>query len=440
MIGMVADWYRLKRARLKASLTEARTTEHMFSAYDDMANLYFDHDLYVDGQRHTGSETEGRRVGRDKARTESREFARSNAHARNIVFQIVNFTVGAGFGISFEDDAKAMQWREDAAALDWWRRRREIMRRIPRDGEAILRRFDQKGNGATVRFVEPSRIKNPPGKDKGDGVIDGVQVAMHDGELDVEDIKGYYIDDKFVDAGEVFAFSDPFSDINDVRGWPLLYDAIPIIDRYERWVNVRAVLNEARASIIMFRKHKRATPAQLQTFADNVKAGTFERQDQVSQRYALKPLPGTVFDHTDDIEYEFKSPQVDARDAAEDGRCMRLLIAAFFSMPEYWVTADASNANLASTLVAENPGIQAMISWQDFMGSQFAQFINWWFGEPLETRFVFPNLVLRQPHQEVQALAIEHDHGIISRETWQERRRYDPAAERTRMAAEGAQA
>lgn len=442
MIGILADWWKTKRARQRAALREAEVSEHMFSAYDDLANLYFDRDMLAAGQRRTGPEAARKRVSLDLARAESRDFARNNAHARNIVFQTVNFTVGAGFGISFEDDAVAKQWHEDARALNWWRRRREIVRRIPRDGETILRRFGtrkDRQNGVDLRFVEPGRIKTPTGKDETDGVIDGVKVAVRDSKLDVEAVEGYYIDDELVDAAEVFTFRDPFCDANDVRGWPLLYDAIPIIDRYERWVNVRAILNEARASITLFRKHKRATPAQLQTFADGVKAGSFTRLDQQSQRYAQKPMPGTVFDHTDDIEYEFKSPNVDARDVRWDGRAMRLLIAAFFSMPEYWVTADASNANLASTLVAENPGIQAMLSWQDFMAAQFTEFLNWWFGEPVEVRFVFPNLVLRQPYQEVQALAIEHDHGIISRQTWQERRRYDPVAEQERIAVEGSE-
>jgi len=442
MIGILADWWKTKRARQRAALAEAEVAEHMFGAYDDLANLYFDRDMLAAGQRRTGPEAARKRVGLGKAREESRDFARNNAHARNIVVQTVNFTVGGGFGISFEDEAIAKQWKEDAAALKWWQRRREIMRRIPRDGESILRRFGSRKdrqNGVDLRFVEPGRIKTPDGKDKSNGVIDGVKVAVSDGKLDTETVEGYYIDGEFVDAAEVFAFRDPFCDSNEVRGWPLLYDAIPIIDRYERWVNVRAILNEARASITLFRKHKRTTPAQLQKFADDVKAGTFTRPDQQSQRYALKPMPGTTFDHTDDVEYEYKSPNVDARDVRWDGRAMRLLIAAFFSMPEYWVTADASNANLASTRVAENPGIQAMISWQDFMGAQFGEFLNWWFGKPVEARFVFPNLVLRQAKDEVQALSVEHDHGIISRQTWQERRRYDPAAERERIAAEGVQ-
>lgn len=434
VLGLMLDWYRARRAEVRLRGQAAELQESLYGSYGTLANRYVDTDAlrYGIGQ---GYDQQGRRqVSLDKARRESREFVQTNAHARNIMSQIVNFTVGSGFAIKFVEEADRAQWTGDSRQLKWPKRRREIVRRLVRDGEAYLRRFGN-GDDGDLRFVEPNRIKSPAGR------VDSDEEGLRQGVIfdkdDVELITGYWIDGEEVPADRVFRFLDPFSDLCEVRGWPLVYDAIPIIDQYERWVKTRAVLNELRSAIFMMRKHLGHSPAQVQTFVDSVKAGTIARPSGKTQAWADHPLAGTVIDHTEDIEYTFPGAKIQAGDAADDGRMMRLLIACFFSLPEYLVTADAQNANYASTLVAETPGIMAMRSWQGSFGDDVDQFIDWWYGRPVETKLVFPNLVSRDPLKDAQARAIRADNGALSIETWMELDGLDPVTEREKMAQTG---
>ena len=431
MIGMLRDWYGARRAEMQLRGREARLQESLTQSYADYANRYVDVDRFVYGLGDQDTSPVGRRiVSLTRARNEARQFVIRDPHARNALNQIVNFTTGQGFAIKFADEQDVKRWEEDAARMRWPKRRREIMRRIVRDGEAFLRRFKD-----DIRFVEPHLVRTPPGESEGvsKGIIDGVAFEPDD----VEDVKGYWVEGDEVPAEEMFHFRDPFRDLNEPRGWPLIYDSKPVIEQYTQWVQTRVILNQLRSAIIAIRKHKGMTPGQVQSFADRVKGGTLTRKSGQSQRWADKWLPGTVIDSTDDVELDFPGAKIKASDAAGDGRSMRLLIAVFFQFPEYWATADASNANFSSTLVAENPGIIAMRSWQSAFGDDIREFFNWWYGKVLEVKTVFPNLVTRDPLKDTQARAIRQEHEALSIETWIELDGLDPKAERERMAQRG---
>jgi len=440
MIGLIRDYIRAWRAEARSRALVARYQEAAFQNLGDLGRRYVDVDRYLYGWADGSAPADAaeRAAGLATARERARRFVVRNAHARNVTTQIVNFTVGAGFGVRFEEERAEQRWRRDAQRLNWYRRRREIVRRLVRDGEVFLRRF-----GSELRFVEPEDVRTPPGK------TDSIEAGLHSGIAfepgDVEARTGFWAcpqaasngQAEFVPAREGFHWLDPFSDLNALRGWPIIYDAIPVIDQYERWIKGRAILNELRSAIVAIRSHRGATPAQLSAFADAVKAGTITRASGKAQKWADKWLPGTVIDATGDIEYEFPAAKIDAGSVAEDGRAMRLLICAFFSLPEYWVTADAANANFASSLVAENPGIIAMRSWQDAFAGDLRRFLAWWYGDDeLQAEVVFPNLVVRDPLKLSQARALQHDHGVLSAQTWQQLEGLDPDVERERIGQE----
>jgi hypothetical protein len=64
-------------------------------------------------------------------------------------------------------------------------------------------------------------------------------------------------------------------------------------------------------------------------------------------------------------------------DAKEDGRAILLTLAAATGLPEYMFTGDGSNANYASTMVAESPGVREFESWQDFFTPPIVQLHRW---------------------------------------------------------------
>lgn len=64
--------------------------------------------------------------------------------------------------------------------------------------------------------------------------------------------------------------------------------------------------------------------------------------------------PGSVNVHGDNETWEIKQPVINGADAAEDGRAIKLYIAAGANLPEY-LLGDASNGNMASTKSQETP-------------------------------------------------------------------------------------
>jgi hypothetical protein len=108
----------------------------------------------------------------------------------------------------------------------------------------------------------------------------------------------------------------------------------------------------------VIRKHRAATAAGLEQFvangADLTVASAATGRTSHFQRYA----PGTILDAVAGTEYEFPAAGIDA------GRYVAVLqaelraIASRLVMPEFMLTSDASNANYASTMVAEGPAVK----------------------------------------------------------------------------------
>jgi hypothetical protein len=115
---------------------------------------------------------------------------------------------------------------------------------------------------------------------------------------------------------------------------------------------------EIQSAIAVIRKHRAATAAGLEQFvasqADLSVANPSTGRSSHFRRYA----PGTILDAVAGTEYEFPAAGIDA------GRYVIVLqaelraIASRLVMPEFMLTSDASNANYASTMVAEGPAVK----------------------------------------------------------------------------------
>lgn len=425
MLGMVRDWFAVRRAEQHVRLQAAKVAEGLLNFGDQAPYVDTDTLKWYEGEIGLSSE---RRVNLGDARRCSRALCRTNAHARNILTQIGNFTVGRGFGVKLQDKGLARRWTPIEQATHFRQRCRELVRRVPRDGEAFLRFF----GGETMRFVEPEYVANPPNVAPGARILQGIECDPDD----VETVLAYHValpglPSERIDAADIVHVRDPYSDANQVRGWPIIYDARSELTAYTEWVEYRAKLNKIRAAFAFIRRHKGATRAQVQSLLDRVKDGSITRSGGTSAGW-VQSLPGIGLDTDDRTEYEFPRANIDAGNAADDGRAMRLLIACAFSLPEYLVTGDASNANFASTLVAENPGVRAMQSWQEYFGEHFTVIIARLLDVPtaeLKLDYVWPEMVMRDRLKDTQANEILYNAGTLSLATWQQREGLDPAQE-----------
>lgn len=401
------------------------------------------------GTTHRGLTLDRVKMMRDKAR----QLARDNPHAKGLLDNFVKYVVGKGFQyvVQTEDETLAVKaterWEEFCKSTKWERKEREIVRRALRDGEVFIR-FFKKSGGLALRFIDPALIvpkagdtKNPFGIEYKPDDRGGPPVA-------------YYVRKSYsattvdrVDAKEIQHIKVEVDE--DVpRGISILWVVRQRLRQYDTWLGDRLILNKLRTAIVLLRQHKGASPAQIKAFADAEQTET--KTDPVTgQSYRSKRVqPGSIIDVPASVDMKYLSANINARDAAVDGRTVLLSVAAGIGQPEYMVTGDASNANYASTMVAEGPGVRQFELWQSFFGNEFA--LIWrrvmeWTGQvqadvggvdKCDVGVVGQRIVTRKPKEEAETHQILADNQILSKRTWAAREGLDYEEEQRNLEAE----
>lgn len=138
------------------------------------------------------------------------------------------------------------------------------------------------------------------------------------------------------------------------RGRPELFKVLPWLGAYREWLENRARQNFWRGAILWWVKLLNATAGQV-------------RAKLTQYREPIKP--GSMAVTNDNEEWTQFSPNVGANDAGEDGRMLKLMIAAGLRLPEYFLS-DGSNANLASATAQQLPALRSFGEFQDVMSEQ----------------------------------------------------------------------
>ncbi len=250
--------------------------------------------------------------------------------------------------------------REVQAVLDefvrlnhWRQRQQEIVRRKDRDGECFLRLFPAADGTTRLRFVEPAQVATPSDRTGDPSIRFGVQTELED----VETVVGYWIDGRLVDAAEI-QHRKANVDANVRRGLPLFYPVRKNLRRAEKLLRNMSVVAEIQSAIAVIRKHQVATSAGLEQFVAGQADFNLTSQATGRTSHFKRYAPGTILDAMAGTEYEFPAAGIDA------GRYVAVLqaelraIASRLVMPEFMLTSDASNANYASTMVAEGPAVK----------------------------------------------------------------------------------
>ena len=208
------------------------------------------------------------------------------------------------------------------------------------------------GTGTAVRFVDPAQVATPPRLAQ----LACASFGVHTDPDDVETVRGYYIDGQFVAADEI-QHRKANVDQNVKRGLPLFFPVRKNLRRAEKLLRNMSVVAGIQSAIAIIRKHGAGTRSSVRQFVQGqadaqIAAGS--GRTSLLQRYA----PGTILDAFAGTDYEFPAAAVDA------GRYVAVLqaelraIAARLVMPEFMLTSDASNANYASTMIAEGPAVR----------------------------------------------------------------------------------
>jgi capsid protein len=369
-----------------------------------------------------------------EARLQCRRLAATNEFAINGHENRISYIVGPGHeyrAVTRKGAESSPDLAADVQAVidefltlnGWHTRQQEIIRRLDRDGEAILRFFVAADGVTRVRFVEPEQIVTPPELARVSYASFGIQTE-HD---DVETPVAYYIDGEPVDAANI-QHRKANVDANVKRGLPLYFPVRKNLRRVEKLLRNMSAVAEIQSAIALIRKHRSGLRNGIEQFAD----------DNAVARPAGKRLahyaPGTILDAPAGLEYDFPAAGVNASAFVTVLQAELRAIAARLVMPEFMFTSDASNANYSSTLVAEGPAVKmferlqsvlkqddALVLWRVIDNATAAGRLPADVRRRVELQISLPSLHVRDQLREIQVEKIAFEKGILSAQTWSQR-------------------
>src|SRR5262249_9715818 len=170
--------------------------------------------------------------------------------------------------------------------------------------------------------------------------------------------------------------------------------------------------------------------------------------------YTLRPTPvrrsapATIPDANANIEYDFPAAGVDAANFVTVLQAELRAIASRLVMPEFMLTSDASNANFASTMVAEGPAMRMFarlqaeqvcddleVMWRVVDSAIAAGRLPAEAATLIDIQAAPPSLAVRDQLQEAQRRRIENAAGILSLQTWSQLEGLDYDQEQANFAA-----
>jgi len=310
----------------------------------------------------------------------ARQFYATDPNGRAALGTMVHYIMGRGLTITpkSKDPEVWYIWQEfwtsprNRMAL----RQFEIPLRSLRDGELFMEFFDQDEQGnktgkTTIRFIDPLMVRAEDSK------LAPISQTLNNGvntdPEDVEKVLSYTVrkrenENEFrqVSAENVVHIKLNV-DSDQKRGETQLLPIMKLIKHYDQWLENRIILNKIRSAIVLVRKVEAATPSELSSLAATLPAASTPATE--SRKKNIRG--GTILTAGPGVSYEMLSPNLNAADAKEDGRNIKTSMAAGMNLPEY-VFGDASNANYASSLIAESPMVKAIQYWQIFFEHWFS--------------------------------------------------------------------
>ena len=379
-------------------------------------------------------------------REQSRTLARTNEFAINAIENRINYVVGNGHKYhaiaknehynTLADQVQAIM-QEFIIENKWFRRQQEIMRRRDRDGEAFLRFFVGNEGETIIRFVEPDQISTPREFEQ----MPCCRFGIRSTPGDIETVEGYWVDGEYVSVCEI-QHRKTNVDCNVKRGISLFYPVRKNLKRVEKLLRNMSTVAEIQSAIALIRKH--ASPhgeairryMQKQSDATNANPGT--GQSRSMQWFS----PGTIIDAYQGVDYQFPIAAIDASRYVTVLQAELRAIASRLVMPEFMLSSDASNANYASTMVAEGPAVRMFERLQHEMVLDdlcvFRRVINNAIAAgrlPLESQTMVdvqavpPLLAVRDRLDEAKADEILLKNNVMSRQTMAMRYGLDPKNE-----------
>jgi len=371
MIDLMWNWYKGKVAEVKHNRAEHELQERVIHEASQIVIDRPDRDGWAKMYAVTDREKGHLQANQLEVVRKSREFERWNAEAHGIIATMINYVIGKGISIQpkSEDPMVWYVWREfwTADRNRMTLKQFEIVKRMFRDGEVFLEFFsDAKSGKTTVRFVDPLLVRSPVAPGLADPIAtkNGIETDPED----VEKVIRYHIQSRVnenqfrqVEATNMLHIKIN-ADSDQKRGEPFIQSIMQLMKHYEQWLENRILLNKMRSAIVLIKKVE-GTPSEVNALRNTIPGATNVAAGEIKKQSIRG---GTMITEGPGVTYRMEAPNINASDVKEDGRNIKLSMAAGTNLPEY-IMGDASNANFSSTLVAESPFVKAIQSWQIFL-------------------------------------------------------------------------
>jgi len=330
------------------------------------------------------------------ARAKARQLVAGNPHAKNALRLMEVYVVGPGLKVATVRRAEAggkashrtalranALWSEFLAHNRRHWSYREFARRTWRDGEAFVRKFPSPVWPPTVRFIDAEMIGDPPHLTGNKGVLtDPDDVETPIAYLQIDPASGNLLDE--VPADEIL-HTKVGVDSNQKRGVTIFLPVLDVLKRFEGWLETELIARKLQASIVLWRK-VHGSPLHAAALGEGARTATTVTSQGTVGREKIRS--GTILTTPAGTELEFLHPNTNFGDAVPLGRLILLCIAAGQGLPEFMLTADASNANFASTMVAEAPAVKLFRAEQQFFIGEFDTLWRWVMGEAIRMRLL----------------------------------------------------
>jgi capsid protein len=344
----------------------------------------------------------------------ARDLAERNPHAKNYLRLLEIYVTGAGLHLThvacFDHDCSELQMMMDRLWSEFLLTNRnhysfrEHARRTWRDGECFIRKFATGVWPPAVRFVDPELIDETPEHAGSQGIL------THDRDVETPE---YYVlihrqrgeIDQLIPADEML-HTRYGVDSNQKRGRTVLVPLMDILTRFEKWIETELLARKLQSSIVLWRKVQ-GSAAQLQGMIDGSSGISDTSRGGGSRKERIKP--GTILTTSPGTEMKFLQPDTNFADAVPLGRMMLLSLSAGAGLLEFMLTADASNSNLASTLIAEGPAVKFFEAEQHYFVQEFNRLWRWVMSEAMDAGLL-PDDALEhvQPKWSLPKLAVHN--------------------------------
>lgn len=380
------------------------------------------------------------------ARSQARTLTRSNPYAANVLRLLEAYVTGPGLRLAHQprqmhlsDGQDALRRTADRLWLDFLMHNQrhysflEHARRSWRDGECFVRKFTPRQWPPDLRFVDPETIGPTPAFPDSQGILTAPD--------DVETPRWYLRIDSQGRLAEQISAADMLHtrvgvDSNQKRGVTIFTPILDSLERFARWSETELTARRLQASIVLWRKVSGGAASSAASFASD---HSLEDLRDPAATPPARLQPGSVLTTGNSTEVQFLQPDTGYSDAVPLGRLLLLNAAAGAGLPEFMLTSDASNANYASTMIAEGPAVKMFQAQQQFFAAEFTRLWQWVMSDALAAgllpddffgriapHWCFPELVTRDRPRERHVDTRMVQAGILSRAEIARREGLDP--------------